>query len=75
MLVELSRTEDAVLVSYLVVLLRDRGIGTTVLDHNLSQLHGAVGVQPQRIMVSDDDWPAARMVLIEAGLSEWISNG
>lgn len=73
MFAELIRTDDAVLVSYVAALLRDRGIQPTILDWNVSQLHGAVGWQPQRILVDDDDWAAARLFLIEAGLGAWIS--
>lgn len=73
MLAEIVRTDDAVLVSYVEALLRDRGIAPVVLDRNLSHLHGAVGLQPQRIVVASDDWAAARLLLIEAGLGAWIS--
>lgn len=72
MLVELVATDDPVLVSYIETLLRDRGIGSAVLDQNLSQLHGAVGLQPKRIAVSEDDWADARQLLVEAGLGTWL---
>lgn len=72
MLVEIVRTDDPVLVSYVETLLRDRGIGAVVLDQNLSQLHGAVGLQPQRIAVLDRDWADARLMLVEAGLEAWV---
>lgn len=72
MLVEIVTTDDPVLVSFIEALLRDRGIGAVVLDQNLSRLHGAVGLQPQRIAVADTDWAEARLMLIDAGLGEWI---
>lgn len=72
MLVEIVRTDDPVLVSFVEALLRDRGIGTAVLDQNLSQLHGAVGMQPQRIAVVDSDWADARLLLVDAGLGAWV---
>ncbi len=72
MLVEIVRTDDPVLVSYVEALLRDRGIGAVVLDQNLSRLHGAVGMQPQRIAVIDSDWADARLMLVEAGLGAWV---
>lgn len=65
-------TDDSVLVSYLEALLADAGIGVVVLDRNLSQLHGAVGRVPQRVMVPEEVWHRARMVLIDAGLGKWI---
>ncbi|MEQ1711308.1 MAG: methyltransferase [Hyphomicrobium sp.] len=73
MLVEVVATDDPVLVGYIEVLLRDQGIGVVVLDQNISRLHGAAGLQPQRMAVLDEDWAAARLMLIEAGLGAWIS--
>lgn len=72
MLVEIVRSDDPVLVSFVEALLRDRGIGAVVLDQYLSQLHGAVGMQPQRIAVIDSDWADARLMLVEAGLGAWV---
>lgn len=74
MIALLVRTDDLVLVSYVEALLRAGGIEPIVLDQHLSQMHGAVGLQPQRIAVAEDDWPAARLILVEAGLEAWISS-
>ena len=74
MIAELVRTDDIVLVSFIETLLRSRGIEAVVLDRHLSGLHGAVGLQPQRIAVAEDDWAAARLTLVEAGLGAWITS-
>lgn len=72
MLATLVLTNDVVLVSYVESLLREARIASVVLDRNLSGLHGAVGLVPQRILVDKDDWAAARMLLVDAGLAAWI---
>lgn len=72
MLATLVLTNDVVLVSYVESLLREARIASVVLDRNLSGLHGAVGLVPQRILVDKDDWAAARMLLVDVGLAAWI---
>lgn len=72
MLATLVLTNNVVLVSYVESLLREARIASVVLDRNLSGLHGAVGLVPQRILVDKDDWAAARMLLVDAGLAAWI---
>ncbi len=69
---EIVRTDDLVLVSYLETLLRQAGIEPVILDRNVSAMPGAVGFVPQRVMVEEESWEAARRVLIEAGLGKWI---
>ena len=72
MLRDLLKTDDMVVQSFAVSMLRDAGIATVVRDEHLSQLHGAVGLVPRRIAVESDDWAAARLRLIEAGLGAWV---
>ena len=70
---ELLRTNDAVLISFVVALLRDAGIEHVVADQNMSVLEGSVGVLPRRVLVVGDDVNAARDVLAQAGLDAQIS--
>lgn len=65
-------TDDAVLISFVISLLSDGGIEAVILDHHLSSLKGAFGLQPQRVAVEDDRWAQARRILIEADLGKWI---
>ena len=72
---ELLRSNDMVLVSYIVDLLRQEGLAAAVFDVHMSVLEGSVGVLPRRIMVSEDEEMHARRLLAEAGLREHLSNG
>lgn len=64
---ELLRTNDIVKLSWLEALLADAGIETLVLDLHTSIVEGSLGILPRRLMVSDDDYLRARLVLREAG--------
>jgi hypothetical protein len=60
---ELLRTNDVVLISWTEALLRGEGIETFVLDANMSVLEGSAGAIPRRLMVVDEDFPAARRLI------------
>ena len=64
---ELLRTNDLVRLSWLGALLKDAGIETIVLDANMSVMEGSVGILQRRLMVVDDDFDAARAILVESG--------
>jgi hypothetical protein len=68
-MIELIRTNDAVLISYVEALLRDAGIEYLVADRNMSVLDGSIGVLPRRIMVAEDDERKARQILVDAGIA------
>jgi hypothetical protein len=65
---ELVRTNDAVLVSAVGALLDGAAIPHQVLDQNMSVMEGSIGIFPRRILVAEEDAPAARRLLQEAGL-------
>jgi hypothetical protein len=67
-MVELLRTNDPVLLSYLPVLLGDAGVETIVLDTYTSIMEGSIGAIPRRVMVADEDAARARRVLDDAGI-------
>ena len=64
---ELLRTNDPVLLTWLAALLRDQGVESVVFDTHTSVLEGSANAIPRRMMVIDDDYDAARRILIEAG--------
>ncbi len=68
-LVELMRTNDLVRLSFVQALLADAEIGSVVLDTHTSVIEGSIGAIPRRIMVDDDDLPAARRLIDDAGVS------
>jgi hypothetical protein len=67
---ELVRTNDAVLLSFIEALLKERDIGHMVLDLNMSVLEGSLGVLPRRVMVEDERYQEARRLLGDAGLDK-----
>lgn len=69
---DLVTTNDPVLLSYLLVLLEDAGIDAIVLDRNMSTVQGSLGAVVQRLAVPDERWNAARQLLTEAGLGQWM---
>lgn len=66
-MVELLRTGDPVLLSYVSALLSDAGITSAVWDRHMGAAIG--GVLPSRVMVADGEIEIARKLLAEAGLS------
>lgn len=69
-MIELMRTNDAVLISFVEALLRDAGIIFFVADNNMSVLEGSLGILPRRIMVSDASLDEARQLLADAGIAD-----
>lgn len=71
-MIELMRTNDPVLISFVEALLRDADIAHFVADQNMSILEGSLGVLPLRVMVDDEDAEAARRILVDAGIAAEI---
>jgi hypothetical protein len=69
-MIELLRTNDPVVISYIEALLRDAGIAHFVADQNMSILEGSLGVLPRRVMVTEDDADRARRLLRDAGFGD-----
>ncbi len=67
-MIELVRTNDAVLVSAIGALLDGAQIPHLVLDQNMSVLEGSLGILPRRVLVAEDYAAAARRLLNDAGL-------
>jgi Putative prokaryotic signal transducing protein len=71
-MIELIRTNDPVLISFVEALMRDAGIVYFVADQNMSVLDGSIGVLPRRIMIHDQDAERARRILADAGIAKEI---
>lgn len=65
-MVELIRTNDPVLLSWLTAALRGEDIEAVVLDTHTSVMEGSISAIPRRIMVRDRDLRRAKRVLAEA---------
>ncbi len=68
-MIELIRTNDAVVISFVEALMRDAGIGCFVADQNMSVLDGSVGILPHRVVVEAEKADAARRILRDAGIA------
>ena len=61
-------TTDPVLLGFAEVVLADARIVALVADRFTSAIEGALSIFPCRLLVSDDEWARARLVLAAAGL-------
>ncbi|PTM98428.1 putative signal transducing protein [Mycoplana dimorpha] len=67
-MIELIRTNDAVLLSFAESLMKDAGIHYLIADQGMSILEGSLGMLPRRLMVDADRQDEARQILRDAGL-------
>ena len=71
-MIELVRTNDAVIISFVEALMRDAGIACLVADQNMSIVDGSLGILPRRILVDAEQADAARKILVDAGIANEI---
>jgi hypothetical protein len=69
-MIEIVRTNDPVLISFVEALMRDAGIDFMVADQNMSILEGSIGVLPRRVLVAEDEAAQARRILVDAGIAD-----
>lgn len=74
-MIEVLRTNDPVLISYVQAILKERGIESAVLDTNASIIDGSIGAIPRRIMVIDEDASQARALLLESDAAPSLNKG
>lgn len=67
-MIELIRTNDAVLLSFAESLMKDAGIHCLIADQGMSILEGSLGMLPRRLLVDADREDEARRILRDAGL-------
>jgi hypothetical protein len=74
-MLELVRTNDPVIISFIEALLRDAGIVHFVADQNMSIAEGSIGILAKRIMVDGERLDEARKILADAGIADEIRHG
>lgn len=67
-MIELIRTNDAVLLSFAQSLMKEAGIHCLIADEGMSILEGSLGMLPRRFLVEIDRETEARRILKDAGL-------
>ena len=67
-MIELLRTNDPVLLSFVTSVLEDAEIEHSVADANMSVIDGSIGAIPRRVMVAPDRLEEARELLADAGV-------
>lgn len=67
-MLEVFRTNDVVMITWLEALLRGEGIEPYVLDAHTSILEGSIGAIPRRVMVASEQGERAKSVLRAAGV-------
>ncbi len=60
-------SNNAVRLSFLLLLLRDAGLDPVLYDQNMSVMEGSAGAIQQRLVVPTDQASTARRILREAG--------
>jgi len=73
-MVELLRSNDTVLLSFVEVLLRDSGVTAIIADRNMSIMEGSIGVLSARVLVNESDVTRARQLLRDAELGAWLKD-
>jgi Putative prokaryotic signal transducing protein len=68
-MVELIRSNDLVLLSYVRALLQAEHIEFVGLDEHMNMMDGNIGAIPRRVMVDDASLKRARQLLTDAGLA------
>lgn len=64
-MVELTRTNDAVFLSWLIHALGEDDIEAIVLDAHTSVMEGSISAIPRRVMVPENHLSSARVILHE----------
>lgn len=66
-MIEVHRSNDMVLISFLQALLADGGIESVVFDGHVSIIQGSIGALPRRLMVLNEDRAGAVAILRDSG--------
>jgi Putative prokaryotic signal transducing protein len=66
--IELLRSNDPVLMSFVASLLLDAGIKHSITDAHMSVIEGSIGALPSRILVADEQHGDACCLLADAGI-------
>ena len=72
-MIELMRSNDPVLISFVGSLLKDAEIEHFIADEHMSILDGSIGALPRRVMIDEEQVDQARRLLRDADLGHELS--
>ena len=72
-MIELMRSNDPVLISFVGSLLKDAEIEHFIADEHMSILDGSIGALPRRVMIDGERLDQARRLLRDADLGHELS--
>jgi len=72
-MIELFRSNDPVVISFVEALLKEAGIEHATLDQNMSVMEGSLGILPRRMLVARRQHESAQRILVDAGLGRELS--
>jgi Putative prokaryotic signal transducing protein len=67
---ELLKSNDLVLISYVMHLLAENGIEAVVFDEHMSAVEGSIGALPRRVMVENGDFERSKDLLGKDALTK-----
>jgi hypothetical protein len=67
-MVELLRSNDPVLISFVASLLADAEVTHSVADSHMSVIDGSINAVTNRVLVAEDEYDTARQLLTDAGV-------
>ncbi len=73
-MIEIMRTNDLVLISFVEATLAGAGLRYFVADGYTSAMEGSLGFLPRRILVEEEDADHARRLLTAAGLEHELKH-
>jgi len=72
--IELLRTNDPVIISYIQAVLGDAGIETFLFDSNMSIMEGSIGMLPRRLMIDENDAERVRGLLNDPVTAPYLND-
>ena len=71
-MIEIVRTNDPVVLSFIEALMKDAGIACMIADQNMSIVEGSLGVLARRVLVDSEKVEQAERIVRDAGIGAEI---
>ncbi len=71
-MIEIMRTNDPVILSFVESLMKDAGIACMIADQNMSIVEGSIGILARRVLVDSERVDQAKRIVRDAGIGAEI---